>query len=321
MVIAVMLLVFWLWRRPESSATPSAAQPTAVILAPTLIGPALATPSPTLARLGNTTPFPSSTATQPDQEALQMLMLDLINRDRAEHSLEVVAWDALAAEVGRRHAEDMVAFNYFSHWNREGLGPDHRYTLAGGQHAVMENLHAFALTYSDGRGAPVDDWEAVIEKAETSLMASPGHRANILDPAHTHVGIGMAYDEASGQFRLTQEFTNQYVTLSIALPLEAAPGEQLRVRGVIDSSVVTDVLLNLAYEAFPRPLTLEDLARTSTYTSAAEPLEGWLLDSAFDQRILLATGAGGGIYHVRIFADVDGEQALLLDHGVWVQPP
>jgi hypothetical protein len=51
----------------------------------------------------------------------------------------------------------MVKANYFSHWNQVGLGPDHRYALAGGLHAVRENLHAYANTYGDGQGAP---WKA-----------------------------------------------------------------------------------------------------------------------------------------------------------------
>ena len=41
-----------------------------------------------------------------------------------------------------------------------------------------------------------------------SLMLSPGHRANILDPRFTHVGVGIAYGSAYGNLYV-QEFLQQ----------------------------------------------------------------------------------------------------------------
>ncbi len=322
LIALLSLLAFMIMQSgPEPTISPDGIQPTLILLAtaPPALPIDIATPLPGATQPDNTPSTSTPIFTRPDEAALQKFMLDLINLDRAEAGLESVAWDELAADVGRRHTQDMVAFNYFSHWNRAGLGPDHRYTLAGGQHAVMENLYAFALTYSDGRGAPIDDWEAVIERAQTDLMNSRGHQSNILDPAHTHVGIGMAYDESSGRFRLAQEFTNQYVTLYTALPLEARAGEQIEVHGKVDSLAVTDIVLNLAYESFPASLSLEELAHTGAYTSAAESLESWSLDRIFDQSIILPARAG--IYHIRIFAQMGGSQTLLLDHNIWVSLP
>ena len=44
--------------------------------------------------------------------------------------------------------------------------------------------------------------------AMASLMLSPGHRANILDPRFTHVGVGIAYGSAYGNLYV-QEFLQQ----------------------------------------------------------------------------------------------------------------
>jgi hypothetical protein len=148
-------------------------------------------------------------------------------------------------------------------------------------------------------------------------MNSPGHRANILDPAHTHVGIGMAYDPETGQFRLAQEFTNQYVQLETPLPLQAGAGDSVGFNGRIPQENVSNVLLNLAYEPFPTPLSLEQLAQTNVYASAAESIETWRGDLAFQRTVTL--GETPGLYHLRVFADIDGEQALILDHIVEVR--
>lgn len=245
-----------------------------------------------------------------DPAALGAYMLRLINADRAAYGLAPVAWDETAALAGARHAEDMVAQGYFSHWSTDGLGPDHRYSLLGGEHAAMENLHALAYTYNDGRGAPIENWASVIEQAQAGLMLSTGHRANILDPAHTHVGIGMAYDPLSGEFRLAQEFTNQYVTLSVSPPVEAPAGSTIRVAGRFADGPFTNFILNLAYEPWPEPMTPDELNATYTYRSAAESRDGRLVDRAFDESLTLGEP---GLYHVRLFVDLPTGQALVVD--------
>ncbi|MCL4266922.1 MAG: CAP domain-containing protein [Anaerolineae bacterium] len=254
-----------------------------------------------------------------DPVVLAALMLELVNTARQENSLAPVSWDTTAVLAGQRHAEDMVQANYFSHWNREGLGPDHRYTLAGGQHAVMENLHAFSYTYDDGQGAPIEDWAEVIHNAHTGLMNSPGHRDNILDPAHTHVGIGMAYNAETGQFRLAQEFTNQYGRLSPPLPSQAAPGDTIIVRGHLTGNNLSNPLLNLAYEPLPTPMSQETLNRTSTYQSAAQSITTRQIGLVFDENVILDNHAPAGLYHIRLFVDVAGEQALVVDHVITVR--
>lgn len=213
----------------------------------------------------------------------------------------------------------MAQFNYFSHWNRDGLGPDHRYAQVGGQHAVMENLHAYSHTYVDGQGAPIENWMEVLAEAQAGLMNSPGHRANILDPAHTHIGIGLAYNPETGQVRLAQEFTNQYVTLTQPLPVQASLGDAVTLSGQFRGGNISDVVISLAYEPFPVPISLADLARTGTYSSAAEGVETWPGDLIFNLALTLNYRQQPGYYHVRVFADIDGDQALVLDHVIAVR--
>lgn len=255
----------------------------------------------------------SDIQTFPFEDPLYTLAMDLINQSRREAGLQPVVWDSVAAEVGRRHVVEMAEWGYFSHWNLEGLGPEHRYSRAGGANAVRENLHALASI------RPPDDWQAVIHQAHAGLMDSPGHRANILDPAHTHVGIAIAYSATTGQMRMTQEFTNHYVTLNQWLPLTAERGARLAVDGFIASQNVSNVLLDVAWEPLPQPLSVGELNGTNSYTSAAQSIDTRLMEPIFIEEVALDNAGRPGIYHIRIFADLNGEQALIMDHAVWVQ--
>lgn len=274
------------------------------------------TPLPAPPTSGNAaTGAPAAVTVFPFEDPIYTLALDLINESRREAGLPAVAWDSVAAEAGRRHVVEMIEWGYFSHWNLEGLGPEHRYSRAGGANAVSENLHARASVRPP---TAAGDWETVIREAHAGLMDSPGHRANILDPAHTHVGIAIAYDQTAGQMRLTQEFTNQYVTLNRWLPLSAERGAALQLDGSAAGSL-DNLLLDLAWEPLPQPLSVEALNQTQTYTSAAQSYDTTQLERAFSRAVVLDNAGRPGIYHIRIFGDLNGEQALVVDHAVWVE--
>lgn len=269
-------------------------------------------------------PTSSNTALNPaeyDPQKLSAYMLDLVNQARTNHGLGVVAPETIAAYAGQIHTEDMLDGGFFSHWNREGWGPEHRYAFIGGEHVVMENLHAFSYTYEDGRGAPIEDWVQVIQNAHDGLMNSPGHRANILDPAHTHLGIGMAYNSATGQFRLAQEFTNQYVQLSEPLPTEARRGDTFRVSGSLYGQNLSNILLNLAYEPIPQPMSVDALNRTSTYTGRAQSIDTTTkrVDLTFDEQLTIPLDGQTGWYHVRIFVDLPTGQAQVMNRLIVVR--
>ncbi len=250
---------------------------------------------------------PPSTTAPPvfDPAALQKLMLELINRDRLANGLQPVQWDPLAAAVGQSHAEEMASVGYLSHWNLDGYGPDHRYAKGGGLDMVFENVYGFQSRWSDGTAAPILDWSKVIRDAQASLMGSEGHRTNILGPEHTHIGIGIAYNAATGDLRIAQEFVNRYVQIS-PLPRRARLSDRLVLRGRFlgDSS---DPVVNLAYEPAPVPLSLQQLKATGTYQSLASTvgmipvhLEG---SAEFTAEIELPAGSPPGLYHIRVWVN------------------
>ena len=243
----------------------------------------------------------------PDLAALQRLMLDLVNADRATERLSPVQWDAFAAQVGQTHAEDMAANGYMSHWNLAGEGPDVRYGRAGGMDNVQENVYLYWYRHDDGSPAPIEDWEVVMREAEATLMDSPGHRANIMAPEHTHVGIGIAYNAATGDVRIAQEFLNRYVALE-PLPSQARVGDTLTVRGQLLPGA-SNPLINLAYEPFPQPMTVPEVEARSTYQSPAKFFSAVQSQADANGRFLaqvtLDADGQAGVYHVLIWVDVD----------------
>jgi uncharacterized protein YkwD/uncharacterized membrane protein required for colicin V production len=112
-------------------------------------------------------------AARPDPEA-EAAMLALLNDERTRHGLQPLRLDERLRDVARRHSRDMLRRGYFGHLSPEGVSPFERMTRGGAHYiATGENL-ALAPT---------------VEIAHAGLMQSPGHRANILQPRFSRVGI------------------------------------------------------------------------------------------------------------------------------------
>lgn len=287
--------------------------------------PVVATPGPSRSPEPRSQPIASaaSLADQadllpPNADDLRRVMVDAINRDRAAVGLGAVANDETATRAGQSHAEDMLVNGYFSHWNLQGYGPEHRYTLAGGNDAAFENNYMFWYRYDNGAAAPIQDWPQLILDAEASLMDSLGHRANILTPHHTHVGIGIAYDPVKGELRLAQEFVNRWIEVS-PLPQQASPGDTVQVSGRLLPGA-SQPLINVAHQPMPQPYTIETVPQ-GTYTSAAETFaavapqmsgDRFVAEASLDRQRL------PGLYQVRVWVQVGDEQVLASARTIWV---
>ncbi len=309
---------------PEPTATKAAvvATPTRPV-APTqaLATPETAVPSPTTAPLLPTdTPPPMATPFVANSTVLQSFMHQLINQDRESHGLSALAWDLTAALAGTSHAREMSSSSYLSHWNKDGYGPDYRYTQKGGLDVVFENVYYYE--HSPGAGpTSASDWQDIIREAQSKLMSSLGHQDNILAPEHTHVGVGIDYHLEKGRLSIAQEFVNRYVTLE-PVPLGASLGETMTVQGRLLHGASAP-LINLAYEAQPASMTAADLNETDTYQSPSEPYDSALptvdSDGRFEQVITLNYEDQPGLYHVRVWVDTEFGQVLAVDVVITVR--
>ncbi|CAM5284767.1 CAP domain-containing protein [Streptomyces aurantiogriseus] len=113
-------------------------------------------------------------------------VVDLTNRERARSGLRPLAVDPLLATAARAHSADMVARSFYSHTSPEGGQPWDRAAAAGStRRTIGENIAC-------GQRSPAE----VVE----GWMNSPGHRANILRPAFTHIGVGFAGGGPAGTY-------------------------------------------------------------------------------------------------------------------------
>ena len=299
---------------PARTATVTKAQATRTSQAPLRVTPTLR-PTATKTPSPPTSSQPNNQANLTEFAALERRMLELVNNDRRIAGLQPVQWDDFAANVARLHAQEMANLGYFSHWDINGFGPDTRYGLAGGNDASMENIYMFWWRFSDGRPAFITDWDKVILDAQKALMESAGHRANILMPEHTHVGIGVVYNANTGDVRIDQVFTNRYIQLS-ALPRVVPVGQELDIAGFLINGA-SSPLINVAWEPFPAPLTVAQLASKahpfSPTNIVSQAIAPKVNGSQFTGKVNLDSAGRAGIYHIRIFITVGGRQVLAAD--------
>lgn len=119
-------------------------------------------------------------------------MFRLVNEERKKQGLKELSWAPQIVLVARAHAEDMWKRKYFGHFSPEGQDIGDRLDKASIRyHLAGENL-ALAPTLST---------------AHRGLMSSEGHRANILEPRFTKVGIGVIDNGVYGKM-FVQVFTD-----------------------------------------------------------------------------------------------------------------
>lgn len=109
--------------------------------------------------------------------AQEKRLVSLINAERRARGLEELSVDPDLVRLARMRAEDMRDKGYFSHYSPTYGWPYDMERQAGIRARVMgaENL------------AQARD----VDRAHMMLMASSGHRANLLNPAHDSIGVAV----------------------------------------------------------------------------------------------------------------------------------
>jgi len=128
-----------------------------------------------------------------EQAEFERRVFELTNIERVNHGVPPLIWDYGLADAARDHSDDMARHNYISHTGSDGSDVGERLDRAGISHrGWSENL-------TGGTTTP--------EITVAGLMGSPGHRANILNPETTHLGVGLNHTPDSFyRFHVTQKF-------------------------------------------------------------------------------------------------------------------
>ncbi|SDE14357.1 CAP domain-containing protein [Limimaricola pyoseonensis] len=150
-------------------------------------------------------------------------MLDLINSERAAIGVDPLQLDFRLNASSERHSDWMLTNNIFSHDGAGGSNAGARMREAGfefaGDWSWGENV---AWQSERGASGIADD----VVSLHAALMASPGHRDNILDPDYELIGIGIETGDFSGwdAVMVTQNFARSAAPAMLdAPPLPATP--------------------------------------------------------------------------------------------------
>lgn len=126
------------------------------------------------------------------REDLEREMVALVNKERVRLNIPELRPDSAITAVARGKSMDMFEQRYFSHYDPAGKNAADRMNGAGIKFTfVGENL-AYAPD---------------VASAHSGLMASEGHRKNILEPRFHRIGIGVVDGGIYG-FMFTQIFAD-----------------------------------------------------------------------------------------------------------------
>ncbi len=125
--------------------------------------------------IGETAAAVPRSAVRPDEA--QQRLFELINRERSKAGLDALTLDPELGKVALGHSEDMRANDFVAHVSPTTGSVEQRLLRAG----IVTDLAAENV----GKGYSPDE-------IHTGFMDSPGHRAAILLPDATHIGIGIA---------------------------------------------------------------------------------------------------------------------------------
>jgi uncharacterized protein YkwD len=117
-------------------------------------------------------------------EIARAATLCLLNAERAERGLQPLRAAQPITEASQAYSERMVQERFFAHETLDGYFLDDVYWIA-----------AQNLAWGDG---PLAAPARIVE----GWMASPGHRRNILDPALSDIGVGIAIGSPEPRSRL-----------------------------------------------------------------------------------------------------------------------
>lgn len=123
--------------------------------------------------------------------AFEREMFQLTNVEREKHGLEPFQLEEEVSKVAREKSRDMAENHYF----------DHNSPVYG---SPFDMMRAYGITYQ-AAGENIAMGQRSPEEVVQAWMNSPGHRANILNPTFTHMGVGFV----ENGYHWTQQFISK----------------------------------------------------------------------------------------------------------------
>lgn len=116
-----------------------------------------------------------------DAPAAEMVqVIDLVNLERAQNGLGPLTYNENLAASAQTYAQRMAEDNFFSH-----TAPDGSTMVGRAESAGYAAWTFLAENLAGGQPSP--------DRVVAAWMKSPGHRANILSPEASEVGVGHTF--------------------------------------------------------------------------------------------------------------------------------
>jgi uncharacterized protein YkwD len=208
----------------------------------------------------------------PRHSDAERLFFDSVNRERATENLGPVKWDEALALAARRHASLMAKEENLVHQLPGELQLDQRCARAGARFSrVGENIAV----------------GPEIETIHTGWMHSPGHRANILEPRFTALGVGVV--EVKGELYAVEDFSTAVEKLSI-------DAQEAKVRALLTAKGVrvtgeTQLARKVCADDRAKPAKMSMLIlqyETADLTTLPEPVERSIRASRYGRAAVAA---------------------------------
>jgi uncharacterized protein YkwD len=161
---------------------------------------------PSAAEVAGQCPDAGLTPTQWNIERVRAATLCLVNRERAARGERALQVNGRLEQAAQTHTESMAFGDYFEHEGPSGDTPAARMRAAG---YIYSSQIGWEVGENIGWGTL---WEGSPRAVVAGWMASPGHRANILDARFRDTAIGvsphpptsLAHGQAGGLY--TEDF-------------------------------------------------------------------------------------------------------------------
>lgn len=123
---------------------------------------------------------------------LEQEIIRLVNQERVRRNLNPLQENWEVSRVARIKAQDMIDNNYFSH-NSPIYG------------SPFQMLRDFGIRYTEA-AENIAYGNLTAQQVMNQWMNSSGHKANILNPNFTTIGVGVARTSPNGPYYFVQMF-------------------------------------------------------------------------------------------------------------------
>lgn len=204
----------------------------------------------------------AGSAVPPTLPEIRSELLYLINSERVLAQVPPLTMGVNAS--AQQHAESMKRYGYRSHWDLHGLTPQMRYSLAGGSNRVQQNV-AGPVGVPVSGSSSAEAWREVVREIHQGFMSGEAERANLLDPWHRKVSLGLSCTET--KCWIVQLFETDHLEFT---GLPSVSGTRLEMSGRFRDGLELDAIA-VWFHSHPRRLSLGQLDATHRYGYGQKP--------------------------------------------------